>query len=376
MNGKKIKVLVVDDSALMRKMIPQILTMDPNIEIVGTAMDGLFALKKIPELKPDIITLDVDMPRMDGLTALPHIVKEYNIPVLLISSLTEKGAATTLKGLELGAVDFITKPKEAISVHIMDIANELLQKIRAVAKAKTSRLKRVNNEGPQTQIKKSLLLSNKAEKVVAIGISTGGPNALSFILPQIPKDFPAAIVIVQHMPEGFTELFATRLNQICQIEVKEAREGDMVLPGRALIAPGNIHLKIKRMSLGGIAVLSRSQPVSGHRPSADILFDSVAAEYGNDSVGIIMTGMGSDGAEGIGRIKASGGMTIAQDENSCIVFGMPKAAIERGYIDRIASLEEMPKMITNIFNLPNQFAIKEKNDVMNGKEVLNGAGDN
>ncbi|OGW50795.1 MAG: hypothetical protein A2Z50_07185 [Nitrospirae bacterium RBG_19FT_COMBO_42_15] len=376
MNSKKIKVLVVDDSALMRKMIPQILTMDPNIEIVGTAMDGLFALKKIPDLKPDIITLDVDMPRMDGLTALPHIVKEYNIPVLLISSLTEKGAATTLKGLELGAVDFITKPKEAISVHIMDIANELLQKIRAVAKAKTSRLKRVNNEGPQPQIKKSLLLSNKAEKVVAIGISTGGPNALSFILPQIPKDFPAAIVIVQHMPEGFTELFATRLNQICHIEVKEAREGDMVLPGRALIAPGNIHLKIKRMPLGGIAVLSRSQPVSGHRPSADILFDSVAAEYGNDSVGIIMTGMGSDGAEGIGRIKASGGMTIAQDENSCIVFGMPKAAIERGYIDRIASLEEMPKMITDIFNLPNQFAIKGKNDVMNGKEVLNGAGDN
>src|SRR4030067_720907 len=293
MNSKKIKVLVVDDSALMRKMIPQILTMDPNIEIVGTAMDGLFALKKIPDLKPDIISLDVDMPRMDGLTALPHIVKEYNIPVLLISSLTEKGAATTLKGLELGAVDFITKPKEAISVHIMDIANELLQKIRAVAKAKTSRL--------------------------------------------------------------------TRLNQICHIEVKEAREGDMVLPGRALIAPGNIHLKIKRMPLGGIAVLSRSQPVSGHRPSADILFDSVAAEYGNDSVGIIMTGMGSDGAEGIGRIKASGGMTIAQDENSCIVFGMPKAAIERGYIDRIASLEEMPKMITDIFNLPNQFAIKGKN---------------
>ncbi|MBI5180453.1 MAG: response regulator, partial [Nitrospirae bacterium] len=224
MNDKKIRVLVVDDSALMRKMIPQILTMDPNIEIVGTAMDGIFALKKIAELKPDLITLDVDMPRMDGLTALPHFVKEYNIPVLLISSLTEKGAATTLRGLELGAVDFVTKPREAISVHIMDIANEILQKIRAIAKASTSKLKRVNDERPQPKIKKTLPLSNKADKVVAIGISTGGPNALSFILPQIPKDFLAGIVIVQHMPEGFTELFAARLNQLCQIEVKEAKE--------------------------------------------------------------------------------------------------------------------------------------------------------
>ncbi len=348
MDNKKIRVLVVDDSALMRKMIPQILTMDPNIEIVGTAMDGLFALKKIAELKPDIITLDVDMPRMDGLTALPHIVKEYNIPVLLISSLTEKGAATTLKGLELGAVDFVTKPREAISVHIMDIANEILQKIRAIAKASTSKLKKVREESPQPKIKKPLPLSNRAEKVVAIGISTGGPNALSFILPQIPKDFPAGIVIVQHMPEGFTELFAARLNQLCQIEVKEAKDGDLILPGRALIAPGNIHLKTKRMPLGGIAVLSRTQTVSGHRPSADVLFTSVAAEYGENSFGVIMTGMGDDGAEGIGRIKASGGMTIAQDEESCIVFGMPKAAIERGYIDSIASLEDIPNLLGEI----------------------------
>ncbi len=348
MNSKKIRVMVVDDSALMRKMIPQILTMDPNIEIVGTAMDGLFALKKIPELKPDIITLDVDMPRMDGLTALPHIVKEYNMPVLLISSLTEKGAATTLKGLELGAIDFVTKPREAISVHIMDIANEILQKIRAIAKTSTTRLKRTPEESPQPKIKKTLPLGSRTGKVVAIGISTGGPNALSFILPQLPKDFSAGIVIVQHMPEGFTELFAARLNQLCQIEVKEAREGDMILPGRALIAPGNIHLKIKRMSLGGIAVLSRSQPVSGHRPSADVLFTSVAAEYGENSIGVIMTGMGDDGADGIGRIKGAGGITVAQDEDSCIVFGMPKAAIERGHIDEIASLEEIPSLLGNI----------------------------
>jgi two-component system chemotaxis response regulator CheB len=372
MDDKKIRVLVVDDSALMRKMIPQILTMDPNIEIVGTAMDGLFALKKIAELKPDIITLDVDMPRMDGLTALPHIVKEYDIPVLLISSLTEKGAATTLKGLELGAVDFVTKPREAISVHIMDIANEILQKIKAIAKTSASKLK-LRESAPQPMPKRLLPLSNSADKVVAIGISTGGPNALSFILPQIPKDFSAGIVIVQHMPEGFTELFAARLNQLCQIEVKEARDGDLILPGRALIAPGNIHLKAKRMPLGGIAVLSRSQTVSGHRPSADVLFTSVAAEYGENSIGVIMTGMGDDGADGIGRIKASGGMTIAQDEESCIVFGMPKAAIERGYIDKIAPLEEMPLLLERVINKAGErvgqgFSLAEK-EVINARII-------
>lgn len=362
-----IRVLVVDDSALMRKMIPQILKMDKDIEVVGTAMDGLFALKKIPELRPDIITLDMDMPRMDGLTALSHIVKEYNIPVLLISSLTQKGASTTLKGLELGAVDFVAKPKEAISLHIIDIADEILAKIRAIARTSTRKPRPLRPE-PRPEPKMPITLLKTTDKIVAIGISTGGPNALSYMLPQIPKGFPAGIVIVQHMPEGFTELFAARLNQICQIEVKEARDGDMILPGRALIAPGNTHLRVRKMPLGAVAVLSKSEPVSGHRPSADILFDSVAAEYGANSIGIIMTGMGSDGAEGVGRIKAAGGTTIAQDEESSVVFGMPKAAIERGYVDWIASLEEISGLITNASGFPSQLPIKEE------KEVLYGAG--
>lgn len=375
MNSKKIRVMVVDDSALMRKMIPQILAMDKDIEVVGTAMDGLFALKKIPDLKPDIVTLDVDMPRMDGLTALSHIVKEYDIPVLLISSLTQKGAATTLKGLELGAVDFIAKPKEAISVHIMDIADEMLAKIRAIVRTSTKKLRHLRPVS-RPEPKRPVSIYKTADKVVAIGVSTGGPNALSYILPKIPHDFSAGIVIVQHMPEGFTELFATRLNQICQIEVKEAKDGDMILPGRALIAPGNSHLKIKKMPLGGVAVLSKSQPVSGHRPSADVLFDTVAAEYGEDSIGVIMTGMGSDGAEGIGRIKAAGGATIAQDEESSVVFGMPKIAIERGYIDKIVSLEEIPRLITEAFGLSSQSPIKGEDEAMKREEVINGARDN
>lgn len=371
MNNKKIRVMVVDDSALMRKMIPQILAMDKDIEVVGTAMDGLFALKKIPDLKPDIVTLDVDMPRMDGLTALSHIVKEYNIPVLLISSLTQKGAAVTLKGLELGAVDFIAKPKEAISVHIMDIADEMLAKIRAIVRTSFKKLRYLSPVS-RPEPKRPVSIYKTADKVVAIGVSTGGPNALSYILPKIPHDFSAGIVIVQHMPEGFTELFAARLNQICRIEVKEAKDGDMILPGRALIAPGNSHLKIKKMPLGGVAVLSRSQPVSGHRPSADVLFDSVAAEYGRDSTGIIMTGMGSDGAEGIGRIKAAGGATIAQDEESSVVFGMPKVAIEKGYIDRIASLDEIPEMLAAAFSLPNQSPVNEEEKAVKGEEAVYG----
>lgn len=369
MKSRKIRVMVVDDSALMRKMIPQILAVDKDIEVVGTAMDGLFALKKIPDLKPDIITLDVDMPRMDGLTALSHIVKEYDIPVLLISSLTQKGAAATLSGLELGAVDFIAKPKEAISVHIMDIADEMLKKIRAIVRTSTKKLRHLRPVS-RPEPKRPVSIYKTADKVVAIGVSTGGPNALSYILPKIPHDFSAGIVIVQHMPEGFTELFATRLNQICRIEVREAKDGDMILPGRALIAPGNSHLKIKKMPLGGVAVLSKSPPVSGHRPSADVLFDSVAAEYGRDSTGIIMTGMGSDGAEGIGRIKAAGGATIAQDEESSVVFGMPKIAIERGYIDKIAPLEEIPRLITEAFGLSSQSPIKVEDEAMKREEVL------
>lgn len=349
---KKIKVLVVDDSALMRKMIPQMLNSDPEIEVVGTAMDGLFALKKIKDLRPDVITLDVSMPRMDGIEALRHIVEDFGIPTVIVSSLTKKDAELTLQALEIGAFDFVTKPQDAISVHIKEISDELLIKVKAAYENPVARLK-IKKIKPIAvyKEKRQSLDRNSADKVLAIGISTGGPNALSYLLPMLPKNFPAGILIVQHMPEGFTEMFAARLNASCEIEVKEAKDGDLVLPGRALIAPGNKHLKVKRLPLGTIAVLSNSPPVNGHRPSADVLFRSVASEYGSSATGLIMTGMGTDGADGIGEVMKNGGMTIAQDEESCVVFGMPKVAIEKNNIKKVVSLEDMGEFLINHFSM-------------------------
>lgn len=345
-----IRVLVVDDSALMRKMIPQILGFDPDIEVVGTAMDGLFALKKIGDLKPDVITLDVNMPRMDGIEALRHIVEDFGIPTIIVSSLTKKDAELTLQALEIGAFDFVTKPQDAISVHIKDISNELIAKVRAAYENPLARLKIKKVKPATTQKERWRPVDKKSpDRILAIGISTGGPNALSYLLPQISKDFPAAILIVQHMPAGFTEMFASRLNSLCEIEVKEAKDGDLVLPGRVLIAPGDRHLKVKRMPLSTIAVLSNSPPINGHRPSADVLLHSVAVEYGRDATGLIMTGMGSDGAAGMGEIMAKGGLTIAQDEKSCVVFGMPKAAIEKNYIREVLSLDGISEFLNNLF---------------------------
>lgn len=344
------RVLVVDDSALMRKMIPQILSADPGIEVLGTAMDGLFALKKIREMKPDVVTLDISMPRMDGITTLQHIVEEFGTPVVIVSSLASRDAELTLRALEMGAFDFVTKPQDAISVHISEIGAELVAKVRAAHDNPLARLKLLKpGRKPQPPEKAGPTPFKISRRILAIGVSTGGPNALSYLLPQLPQDFPAPILIVQHMPAGFTEMFAARLNASSAIEVKEARDGDLVLPGRALIAPGDFHLKVKRMPLGTIAVLSRSAPVKGHRPSADVLFQSVAAEYGNAATGLIMTGMGSDGAEGLGRINACGGMTLAQDEESCVVFGMPKVAIDGGHVSRIVSLSDMANSLTEHF---------------------------
>jgi two-component system chemotaxis response regulator CheB len=344
----RLKVLVVDDSALMRKMIPHMLAADPGIEVVGTAMDGVFALKKIREMKPDVVTLDVDMPRMDGIETLHHIVADFRVPVIIVSSLARRDAELTLQALQLGAFDFVTKPQDAISVHINDIAAELVAKVRAAGGARPAHMKIITSRAASS-LRKKRIGQLQSRMVLAIGTSTGGPNALSYILPQLPANFPAGIVIVQHMPAGFTEMFAARLNGVCALEVKEARDGDLVLPGRALIAPGNRHLRIKRMPLGTIAVLSDAAPVSGHRPSVDVLFRSVAAEYGHSATGLIMTGMGADGAEGLGEIKAAGGVTLAQDEASCVVFGMPKVAIDRGHVARVIALAEMGNVLTAQF---------------------------
>jgi len=348
---EKIRVMVVDDSALMRKLISDILIKDPELEVVSTAMDGLYALNKIPRSHPDVITLDLDMPRMDGLTALRHIVHEHQIPVILVSSLTTRGGHLTLDGLALGAVDFVTKPKDAISIHIHDVAEELIQKVKAAGRAAVSKIRiqdvQVQSLVPAPPVPKAKNV-RLLKTIVAIGISTGGPNAISTFLPRLPEDFPASILIVQHMPEGFTELFANRLDQICKIRVKEAHDGDKLTAGTAYIAPGNKHLKVAKVANNGVTVLSSSPPVNGHRPSADVLFNSVSEAYGADSIGIIMTGMGEDGARGLGNLMASGAYTIAQNEETCVVYGMPKAAIEMGNVREVVSLDNIPERLMAI----------------------------
>jgi two-component system, chemotaxis family, protein-glutamate methylesterase/glutaminase len=333
-----VRVLVVDDSALMRKLIPQILERDDAIAVVGTAMDGNFALKKIEELRPQVITLDLEMPGLNGIDTLKAIMRRHRLPVIVVSSHTTAGASITLKALALGAFDFVAKPQE-VSGHMPDIAQELISKIKAAAHSKGIAIQPVSE--PSTKISKTALPGGPATRVVAIGISTGGPNALQHVLSKLPGDFPGSILIVQHMPEGFTEMFARRLDECCAIRVKEAVSGDLLLAGRALICPGNRHLKVKRLPLGEVAVLSDDPRVNGHRPSVDVLFRSMAEEFGARGIAVLMTGMGEDGAAGLGAVKKAGGMTIAQSEDSCIVFGMPKAAIERGFATRVIHLDAL-----------------------------------
>ncbi len=334
-----IRVLVVDDSALMRKLIPQILQSDSSIQVVGTAMDGNFGLKKIEEVNPQVVTLDLDMPGMGGLDMLKEIMLRHPVPVIVVSAHSTQGASVTLQALSMGAFDFVAKPID-VSANMPEIARELIAKIKAAAQSKHVRIspplegqKQLQKLAPQTQ--------TRATRIVAIGISTGGPQALQYLLPQLPKNFPGTIVIVQHMPVGFTEMFSRRLEEICSITVKEAQSGDLLLAGRALICPGNRHLKVKRLPMGDVAVLNDEPRVNGHRPSVDVLFKSVAEEFGDKSIAALMTGMGEDGAQGLGIVKAAGGMTIAQSEESCVVFGMPKAAIERGYALRVLPLDAL-----------------------------------
>ncbi len=339
--SERIRVLVVDDSALMRKLIPTILARDSAIEVVGTAMDGAFALKKIEELRPDVVTLDLEMPRMDGMETLRLIMKSAPVPVILFSTHSKEGAYSTFKALGLGAVDFVAKPKDAAVGHLDTIADELIAKIKVAKRAAGHRLPPASlPEGSQSP-KKKTGPGLPPNRIVAIGISTGGPNALQFLLSQMPADFPSCILIVQHMPEGFTEMFARRLDECCALDVQEARSGDLLTAGRVLLCPGNRHMIVRRMPRGDIVVLNDNPPVNGHRPSVDVLFNSVAQEFSLLAVGVLMTGMGEDGAVGLGAIKAAGGMTIAQSEESCVVGGMPRAAITRGYANRIVPLDGM-----------------------------------
>src|SRR6266699_637044 len=362
---ERIRVLVVDDSALMRKLIPAILARDSSIEVVGTAMDGAFALKKIEELKPDVVTLDLEMPRMDGMETLRLIMQRAPLPVILFSTHSKEGGYATFKAIVMVAVDCLANPKDNSAGRLDDIADRLIAKIKVAKRAAGRKLPPAVIEETSSP-KKGTRAALPPRRIIAIGISTGGPNALQFVLSQIPADFQSTIVIVQHMPEGFTEMFAKRLDDCCALEVHEARSGDLLLAGRALICPGNRHMMLRRMPRGDIVVLSDGPPVNGHRPSADVLFHSVAQEFGLTAVGILMTGMGDDGAEGLGAIKAAGGMTIAQSEDTCVVSGMPRAAILKGYANKIIPLDGLGTFLVSQYgaeqNPAEKFEKKNKKD--------------
>ncbi|HUO61089.1 MAG TPA: chemotaxis response regulator protein-glutamate methylesterase [Candidatus Acidoferrales bacterium] len=345
-----IRVLVVDDSALMRKLIPQMIEHDPALHVVGTAMDGEFALKKIPELRPDVVTLDMEMPRMDGMETLKQIVRHHPaLPVVVVSAHTTEGASQTFKALSLGALDFIAKPHDALSGNMDAIGQDLINKLKAAAMRRVVQPVRPMFGGARAA-RKQRVERTAAARVLAIGASTGGPNAVEYVLSQLPENFPAAILIVQHMPVGFTDMFARRLDEACAIDVKEAVAGDLMVAGRALICPGDRHMKVRRMPLGNVVVLNDDERVNGHRPSVDVLFGSVAEEFGPFALGLLMTGMGEDGADGLGRIKKAGGFTVAQDEESSVVYGMPRVATERGYATRVMGLAEMPQYLISYFS--------------------------
>ena len=339
---KPVRVLVVDDSALMRKLIPKILERDATIEVVGTAMDGNFGLKKIEDLQPQVVTLDLEMPGLNGIDTLKEITRRWRVPVIVVSSHSTTGAAITLKALSLGAFDFVAKPQD-VSARMPEIADELIKKIHAAAQSAGVQAQFLPGETGDVQ--PGTLRPVAPTRIIAIGISTGGPNALQYLFSHLPEDFAGSILVVQHMPDGFTELFAKRLDDTCPIRVKEAQSGDLLVAGRALICPGNRHMRVKKLPLGNVAVLAEDAPVNGHRPSVDVLFRSIAEEFGPQAMAVLMTGMGEDGAFGMGAIRSAGGFTVAQSQETCVVYGMPKAAVERGHVMRVADLQDLPALL-------------------------------
>ncbi|HKW88049.1 MAG TPA: chemotaxis response regulator protein-glutamate methylesterase [Candidatus Acidoferrales bacterium] len=340
-----VRVLVVDDSALMRKLIPKVLEADGSIKVVATAIDGSFGLKKIEELKPQVVTLDLEMPRMDGIEMMREITRRHRIPVIVFSAHSREGARATLKALSLGAFDFVTKPNDAASGHLDEIASELSMKIKAAARAGFPKVLVDASSSKIAAPAKKDHRHRQPTRVVAIGISTGGPNALHYLLSQLPSDFSGCFLVVQHMPQGFTDMLAKRLDENSALNVREARSGDPLLAGQVLICPGDRHLLVRNTPHGPIAVLSDAPRVNGHRPSAEVLFRSIAKELGPQAIAVLMTGMGDDGADAIGAVKARGGFTLAQDSGSCVVDSMPRSAIERGHIMRVVALEALPSIL-------------------------------
>ena len=350
---KKIKVLLVDDSAVVRQVLQAILDQEPDIQVIGAAADPIFALEKLTREWPDVIVLDVEMPRMDGITFLRKIMAEHPTPVVICSSLTEKGAETTMQALSAGAVEIITKPQIGLKRFLQESSDQLVSAVRAAAHANVRRLARSAAPLPHVAAKlnadailpaASQAMAQTTERIVAIGTSTGGTQALETVLTALPRVCPG-MVIVQHMPEKFTASFAARLNGLCQIEVREAQNNDRVIPGRALIAPGGKHMLLKRNGAYYHVEVLDGPVVNRHRPSVDVLFRSVAKFAGKNATGIIMTGMGDDGARGLKEMLDAGAATVAQDEQSCVVFGMPREAIKLGAAKRIVSLHEIHRVI-------------------------------
>jgi len=345
MRKKKIKVLIVDDSAVVRKVFQEELSREADIEVVGTAPDPYVARDKIINLQPDVVTLDIEMPRMDGITFLKKLMRYYPLPVIIVSSLTTKGGKLAMEALSIGALEVISKPSSAYSVGEMSV--QLIDKIRAVAHVKVqNKGTETKNQGAPNQ-RATTALAETTNKIIAIGASTGGTEALRVVLTQMPPNAPG-IVVVQHMPAQFTTSFAERLNDLSAINVKEAKNGDSLVNGLALIAPGNYHMLLKRSGARHYVQVKSGPLVHHQRPAVDVLFHSVADTAGGNAAGAILTGMGADGAAGLLKMKEAGARTIAQDEKSCIVFGMPKEAIKVGAAEKVVPLKDISRTVLNM----------------------------
>lgn len=353
-----INVLIVDDSAFIRKAISKMLESDPTIHVSGVARDGEEAVKLVKHLQPDVITMDVEMPRMGGLDALKHIMASYPTPVIMVSSLTEEGAQVTLEALNLGAVDFIAKNLGGSSMDIVNIEKDLIQKIKTFAGKRMASIP-MDRKPSERRIEPLAIptghyqgvsrQSIQKTAVIAIGTSTGGPKALQEVLPKFPADLPVGVLVVQHMPKAFTGPFAQRLNDCCPMNVKEAQEGDVVRPGQILIAPGGIHMEVRRNRATEVTVhLTPNPPELLYKPSVDVMMKSVAEVYPGRSVAVMMTGMGADGMKGMTAIKQGNGRTIAQDEATCVVYGMPRAVVEAKVVDKVVPLQNIAGEVINM----------------------------
>ncbi len=346
--AKKIKVIVVDDSAFIRQMFTQMLNEDAEIEVVGAAADPIIAREMIKRFNPDVITLDIEMPKMDGLSFLEKIMSLRPMPVVMVSSLTQKGALETIQALEIGAVDCIGKPRGDEQLNVLSLQGDLIEKIKTAARAKVRFTSKADSAAKIEPLKKSTRFQ-VGNRIIVIGSSTGGVEALREIIPLMPENSPP-VLIVQHMPEHFTKTFSERLNSLSKVNVQEAEDQQEIKPGNVYIAPGNQHLelKINRSGHGYLCKLHQAEKISGHRPSVDVLFDSVAENAGNRAVGVILTGMGKDGARGMLNMKKAGAYNIGQDEESCVVYGMPKAAYLGGAVDEQVSLSHIAESVLNV----------------------------